>query len=189
MNTTKIFTNVRQGVCPLTIFQIFESCEQRIHYISLTDQSIWYETSSDPIYIDTVEQLSPFFIEEIETKSWYAYYLGEPSFPEKLVVKVYRYCEAVKEILTNLSGVTNIYFEDERHRLITAHPMDLCLYRQDGGMIFGSVSHEHLASFFLDENEIIGNEVLKWFDGENRFKPRPFSLKESREGLLQSKLR
>lgn len=167
----KILTAKWGQSCPLTFTQLFNSCRDRIYYASLTDHSEWYETTSDPIYLNFIEQMAPFLVEEIKTKQWYAYYLGEKSNPGYLTVRIYRYCSEAEKILASLEGVSNIYFGNENHELMTSYPMDLCCFREDESILFGSVSHEKLATMFLYEDEMIENEVLKWFPVKNGMEP------------------
>jgi hypothetical protein len=56
------------------------------------------------------------------------------------------------EILVELSE-NNLFFHDE-FKQVTSPFWDLCLFREDGSLLLGTVSHEYDADFYLTEEEM-----------------------------------
>ena len=64
---------------------------------------------------------------------------------------VFRMDDEMVEILVELSE-NNLFFHDE-FKQVTSPFWDLCLFREDGSLLLGTVSHEYDADFYLTEEE------------------------------------
>lgn len=69
--------------------------------------------------------------------------------------------------MINLKDVKDMYFNKTDHNLTHAYPMDICFFRKDGSILFGSVSHERLAGLFIDEADenpiVLPERFLEFF--------------------------
>lgn len=76
----------------ITLEELFDVCNHSIYYLTLTDHSKEDETDQEQEYLDFIDRVKPYFISVFKTKTWYAFHLGNPSFPDMLTVQIYRFC-------------------------------------------------------------------------------------------------
>lgn len=118
--TVKILTTGWPDQSSITLEELFDVCNDSIGYISLTDHSKEDETDQEPEYLNFIGRVRPYFISEFKTKTWYAFHLGNPSFPDKLTVRIYRFGPELYDFLRKVSRAVHRRYGREPYHITGA---------------------------------------------------------------------
>lgn len=120
-------------------------------YISLTDLSECFEEDEEIKMLnhkmreEFLKRSEKYLIKEIPHEHWYGH-----SY-EKANVYVFCYNEKIFKVIENYTPYLLLSETDGSSCL--SFPQDINIFRENGNLLLGTVSHEGIADLFIEENE------------------------------------
>lgn len=134
--------------------ELIKLCDSYCFYFTLTEQTVFLYNGLQ--YKKLMERLEPYLVTSFLTKEWYSYFTSDEN---KLKISVYYLNEQTKDILLNMFYdmfmKPKLGFNNPNESL----PEDICFFRKDKSLFFGSVSHESIARFYVTEAELESCEI------------------------------
>lgn len=134
--------------------ELIKLCGSYCFYFTLTEQTVFLYNGLQ--YKKLMERLEPYLVTSFLTKEWYSYFTSDEN---KLKISVYYLNERTKDILLNMFYdmfmKPKLGFDNPNESL----PEDICFFRKDKSLFFGSVSHESIARFYVTEAELASCEI------------------------------
>ena len=129
--------------------EIIKTCQPYCSYFTLTEQTTFLYDGLQ--YKKFIQSLEPYLVTSFLTIEWYCYFTSDAN---KLKISVYHLNRQTEEILS--STFQDIFMEpnlgfEHSHEFL---PEDICFFRKDKSLFFGSVSHESIARFYVTETEL-----------------------------------
>ena len=127
--TKKIFSN-EDFYISCNLKYILEKFSSQIRFISMNH----WESESTLLISKNFQYWEPYFIGKYQVFHWFRNYWKSP-----VHIYLYEYfSQNINENFNHLLGETNMSVTE-----------DICLFRQDGSLLFGSVKHERMACLYL----------------------------------------